>query len=92
MGRQSKEPSKGWVRSMQLLIRAAAILEKNEAAQKVIDAQMKARTPIPEPKLSEEAQEVAKFSKVDQALMREAGEKFIALLKLGVKEGVQSVC
>lgn len=59
-----KQPSKDWDRSMQVLIRAAVILQKNEELQRGIDAQMKSRTPIPEPKLSEEAQEVAKLSKL----------------------------
>ncbi len=89
--KQSKEPSQDWVRSMQVLISAAVILQKNEALQKLIEAQTKTRTPIPESQQSEEAQRIAKLTNVDQQLIREAGEKFRILLQRRAAEGAQAV-
>jgi hypothetical protein len=59
-----KQPSKYWDRSIQVLLSLVRILQRNELAQRVNDAQIKARPQIPDPKLSEEAQEVAKPSKL----------------------------
>jgi hypothetical protein len=84
---QSNEPSKDLDRRMQVLISVITLLQKNEAVQKLLDAQVQARTPIPGPQLSEQAQRMAKFSDVDRNLMREAGEKFKILLKRRVAEG-----
>jgi hypothetical protein len=90
--KQSKEPQNDWARNIQVLTSVAAILLKIEAAQKLFDAQVQARCPIPEPQLSEEAQDIAKLTKVDQNLIREAGEKFKIFLKRSIEEGAESDC
>ena len=85
--KQSQKPLNDWAPNMQVLIALAAILQKYEAAQKRFDAQVQTRTPIPEPQLSEEAQKIAKLSKLGQQLIREAGEKLKILLKRRSAEG-----
>jgi hypothetical protein len=85
--KQSKEPLNDWPRNLQVLISVAAVLQKNEAVQKLLDAQVQTRCPIPEPQLSEDAQRLAKFSNLDRNLMREASEKIKILLIRMSKEG-----
>jgi hypothetical protein len=86
--KQSNKPHKDWAPNMQVLVSQAAILQRNEVVQR---SRVQTRTPISEPQLSEEAQRIAKLSKLDQNLLREAGEKLIILMKRRVKEGAQSV-
>jgi hypothetical protein len=89
--KQSKKPRNDWAREMQVLISLVAIRQKIEAVPKHIDARVQTRPSIPEPQLSEEAQKIAKLSKLDQQLLREAGEKTIVLLKRRIEERSQSV-
>lgn len=84
--KQSQEPSKDWDRSMQVLLSAAVVLQRNESVQRLFDAQVQARCPIPEPQLSEEAQRIAELTNVDQNLIREAGEKLKIYLKRKMEE------
>ena len=79
--KQSKEPLNDWAPNIQVLMSIAAVLLKNETAQKLFEAQVQTRGPIPEPQLSEEAQRIAKLSALDRQLIRDAGEKFRILLK-----------
>jgi hypothetical protein len=91
--KQFKVPSKDWDRSMQVLISLATLLQKNETSQRLLDAQVQARTPILEPQLSEDAQRMAKLTPLEQQVIREAGEKFRIQLKRKLAEGrAGSVC
>jgi hypothetical protein len=91
--KQFKVPSKDWYRSMQVLISLATLLQKNETSQRLLDAQVQARTPILEPQLSEDAQRMAKLTPLEQQVIREAGEKFRIQLKRKLAEGrAGSVC
>jgi hypothetical protein len=58
-----------------------------QALKEIVDRVEGTSAPIPEPQLSEEAQLIAKFTPVDQALLRDAGEKFIILLRRRLEEG-----
>jgi hypothetical protein len=58
-----------------------------QALKEILDRVEGTSVPIPEPQLSEEAQLIAKFTPLDQALLREAGEKFIILMRRRLEEG-----
>lgn len=91
-GKQSKEHLNDWARNMYVLISVAAVLQKNESVQKLFDAQVQTRCPIPDPQLSDEEQRIAKLTKVDQNLIREAGEKLKIFLKHSIEDGAESGC
>jgi hypothetical protein len=76
----SKKPVKDRARNMDVLNSAATILQKNEVAQKLLDAQIAICSPVPA-ELSQEAKAVAQLTDVDRQLLRDAGEKLLALLK-----------
>jgi hypothetical protein len=81
MEESSNEPVNGWERSMDVLNDAATILQKNEIAQKLLDARVGTRIPIPERPLSEAAQRIAKLTPLDRQLLRSFGEAYLTLLK-----------
>jgi hypothetical protein len=81
----SKEPAHTWERSMDVMIDAAAILQKNEAAQQLFEAQKPIA--IPEPQLSKEEKRISQFSAVDQNIIREVGQKALILRKRYLADG-----
>jgi len=85
---QSNQPVKDWARNMDVLCDAAEIIQKNEAVQKLLEAQVAIRSPAPA-ELSREAKALAQLSKVDQNLIREAGEKMLILLKRRKEEAAK---
>jgi hypothetical protein len=84
--KQSNKPHKDWAPNMQVLNSLVAILQKIEAVQKLIDARVQTRIPIPQPQLSEKAQKIAELSTLDRQLLIEVGEKTRILLKRRIEE------
>ncbi len=80
MEERSDKPLKDWARNMDVLNSAATVLQKNEAAQKLLDAQIAICSLAP-PELSQAAKRVAQLTIVDQNLLRDAGEKLLILQK-----------
>jgi hypothetical protein len=83
----SKKPVREWARNMNVLISAAAILQKNELARKLFESQMRVRNPVPELQQSEATLRTAKLTEVDRQLRRDAAEKFLIRVKRSRDEG-----
>jgi hypothetical protein len=67
------------------------LLREIKANQKLIDAQVQTRDPIPDPQLSEQSQRLAKLTVVDRRLMIEAAQKYRILLRLASEEAKKNV-